>query len=208
MEVDGESMEKQGCLLLGSPTFIVLGNGRLRCEETGHDLPAKDKDSYSRTKACRLALIDAALYKKIPPLNTFLPHPLSKSKLVCSLTGDSINKSEEHILKHIHGKRFLKKLDQTEVKDQQSLENFEKDAKKSKKPSKLNAISFNYQRVKAFMPREPVAKSSDSEESDFWIPPVGNRLDFNDQKGRCETCATSDQEPEAEVSSGRTWIVR
>lgn len=32
------------------------------------------------------------------------------SKLVCKLTGDTINKSEEHIWKHINGKRFLNKL--------------------------------------------------------------------------------------------------
>jgi hypothetical protein len=33
-----------------------------------------------------------------------------RSKLVCNITGDTINKSEEHIWKHINGKRFLNKL--------------------------------------------------------------------------------------------------
>ncbi|XP_028556464.1 uncharacterized protein LOC110096740 [Dendrobium catenatum] len=87
-----------------------LGNGRWRCDETGHDLPGNEKESYSHTKACRVALIDAALAKKKPILNTFQPHPISKSMLVCSLTGDVINKSEQHIWKHINGRRFLKKL--------------------------------------------------------------------------------------------------
>lgn len=32
------------------------------------------------------------------------------SKLICKLTEDTINKSEEHIWKHINGKRFLNKL--------------------------------------------------------------------------------------------------
>lgn len=32
------------------------------------------------------------------------------SKLICKLTGDTVNKSEEHIWKHINGKRFLNKL--------------------------------------------------------------------------------------------------
>ncbi|KAL0921337.1 hypothetical protein M5K25_008400 [Dendrobium thyrsiflorum] len=101
---------KEGILLLGSPTFVDLGNGRWRCDETGHDLPANEKESYSHTKACRVALIDAALAKKKPLLNAFQPHPISKSMLVCSLTEDVINKSEQHIWKHINGRRFLKKL--------------------------------------------------------------------------------------------------
>lgn len=33
-----------------------------------------------------------------------------RSKLICKLTGDTINKSEEHIWKHISGKRFQHKL--------------------------------------------------------------------------------------------------
>jgi len=34
------------------------------------------------------------------------------SKLICKLTGDNVNKSEEHIWKHMNGKRFLNKLGQ------------------------------------------------------------------------------------------------
>lgn len=94
MEVDGEDKQnpcscageqnimsqkvQEGSFLLGLPTFVDLGNGRWRCEETGHDLPTKEKPSYARSKACRLALIDAALAKKNPLLNTFQPHPVSK----------------------------------------------------------------------------------------------------------------------------------
>ncbi|CAL9202725.1 unnamed protein product [Musa hybrid cultivar] len=81
--------EKEGAFLLGEPTFLDLGGGRLRCVETGHELLAKDEEAYDRTKPCRLALIDAAVAKKKPPLNMFQPHPTSKSQLVCKLTGDS-----------------------------------------------------------------------------------------------------------------------
>lgn len=34
----------------------------------------------------------------------------TRSKLVCKITGDTINKLEDHIWKHINGKRFLNKL--------------------------------------------------------------------------------------------------
>ncbi|KAJ7970743.1 Surfeit locus protein 2 family protein [Quillaja saponaria] len=44
----------------------------------------------------------------------FKQDPLCRSKLKCKLTGDTINKSEEHIWKHINGKRFLNKLDAAE----------------------------------------------------------------------------------------------
>ncbi|RRT57105.1 hypothetical protein B296_00032023 [Ensete ventricosum] len=69
--------EKEGAFLLGEPTFLDLGGGRLRCVETGHELLAKDEEAYCRTKACRLALIDAAVAQKKPPLNKFQPHPTS-----------------------------------------------------------------------------------------------------------------------------------
>lgn len=70
--------EKEGSFLLGPPTFADLGNGRFKCKETGHELPAKEKESYARSKACRLALIDAALASNKPPLNMFQQCPLSK----------------------------------------------------------------------------------------------------------------------------------
>ncbi|CAN8272979.1 unnamed protein product [Cochlearia groenlandica] len=98
--------------LIGSPTFVDLGNGRLRCVETGHEVLVGDKESYSLNKRCRLELIDHALSLEKPPLNMFSQSPLSRTKLVCKLTGDTVNKKEEHILKHLNGKRFLHKLEQ------------------------------------------------------------------------------------------------
>ncbi|KAL0924498.1 hypothetical protein M5K25_005331 [Dendrobium thyrsiflorum] len=210
MEVDrAETTSAAGvCLPLGSPTFVDLGNGRLRCKETGHEFPAKDMDSYAQAKSCRLALIDVALSRKQPPLHTFLPHSLSKSKLLCSLTGDTINKTEEHIWKHINGKRFLKKLD--EVKMRQSPEKVGKDVKKSRKQSNLNSYPLYYQRAKAFMPREPAAesRSSDSEEPNFWIPTVGGHWDSDDEKVSLESRITSFQETEANNGSGFVDEVR
>lgn len=35
---------------------------------------------------------------------------ITSAKLICKLTGDTVNKNEEHIWKHINGKRFLNKL--------------------------------------------------------------------------------------------------
>ncbi|KAJ7970744.1 Surfeit locus 2 [Quillaja saponaria] len=46
----------------------------------------------------------------------FKQDPLCRSKLKCKLTGDTINKSEEHIWKHINGKRFLNKLEFEKLK--------------------------------------------------------------------------------------------
>lgn len=75
----GGETEKEGALLLGDPTFEQMGNGRLKCVETGHEMPAGEGDAYKRSKRCRLALIDVALSLKKPPLNLFKQDPLSRS---------------------------------------------------------------------------------------------------------------------------------
>nr|GMD19041.1 surfeit locus protein 2 [Ipomoea batatas] len=72
-----ETGEKEGQNLLGEPTFKKLENGRFKCVETGYELPAHGRDSYARSKHCRLGLIDAALASKKPPLNMFSQDPLS-----------------------------------------------------------------------------------------------------------------------------------
>ncbi|XP_042438662.1 surfeit locus protein 2-like [Zingiber officinale] len=132
----GKEEQKEGYFLLGDPTFVDLGNGRVRCVESGHELLAKDQEAYGRSKACRLALIDAAVARKKPPLNMFAPHPTSKSQLVCKLTGDHVNKAEEHIWKHMSGKKFQKRLEQKEVEKHANAAVGEKEKKQSRKEHK------------------------------------------------------------------------
>lgn len=74
--------KKEGASLLGAPSFTKLDNGRFKCVETGHEMLAKDKDSYSNSKRCRLGLIDFALSKNKPPLNIFKQDPLSRYQKV------------------------------------------------------------------------------------------------------------------------------
>lgn len=70
---------REGQFLLGFPTFKETESGRFRCVETGHELSSSDMiESYGRGKGCRVALIDAALTRQMPPLNMFKPDPLSK----------------------------------------------------------------------------------------------------------------------------------
>ncbi|OAY66597.1 hypothetical protein ACMD2_20969, partial [Ananas comosus] len=191
---------KEGRFLLGLPTFLDMGNGRWRCVESGHEMVAKDKDSYARSKACRLALIDAALAAKKPPLNTFQPHPAAKSQLICKLTGDTINKTEEHIWKHITGKRFLNKLEQMEF-DNMALEEMvekekRKEKKKSEKPSKCIAAVVKKNKKKDVSDDVSLTKTTidDSKEPDFWIPPIGSRWDFDDGRDRWKSRPGPDQE--------------
>lgn len=194
-----EEKDKEGSFLLGSPTFVDVGNGRFRCVETGHELLSRDKDSYTRTKGCRLGLIDAAIVQKKPPLNMFQPHPLAKSKLVCKLTGDTVNKTEEHIWKHISGRRFQNKLERKEVEKLASAEVVGKDAKQSKKPSKSSTKATKKDQKKKDGENAPPARKinenrSGSEEPDFWVPPIGSRWDFDDGKDRWESCTSSGHE--------------
>lgn len=71
-------VEKEGGNLLGLPTFKEMENGRFKCVETGHELLAKDIDSYSHSKKCRLGLIEFALSHTKPPLNMFKQDPNSR----------------------------------------------------------------------------------------------------------------------------------
>ncbi|KAI7746422.1 hypothetical protein M8C21_033652 [Ambrosia artemisiifolia] len=154
-EKQQEEQQTEGKFLLGKPKFKKLENGRYKCVQTGHELPADSRESYSQTKHCRLGLIDYALARNKPPLNMFNQDPLCRSKLICKLTGHTVNKTEEHIWKHINGKRFLNML-----------------------------------------VRNPEEQDSDAEEEEFWMPPVGDRWDFDDGKDRWGSDFESDVDPE------------
>ncbi|KAK9108245.1 hypothetical protein Syun_024256 [Stephania yunnanensis] len=191
--IEEDEKGKEGKNLLGLPTFEELENGRFKCIETGHELLSKDKESYSHSKRCRLGLVDSALSHGKAPLNMFKQDPLCRSKLVCKLTGDVVNKSEEHIWKHINGRRFLNKLEQKETEklsgEGGAEEEMDKKKKKNKrvKASKLIAIGVNEELKKKAVKEDSNCESnerkeckSDSEELEFWVPPVGSRWDFDD----------------------------
>ncbi|KAK9673822.1 hypothetical protein RND81_12G192300 [Saponaria officinalis] len=178
--------EKEGKNLLGEPTFEKLENGRFKCLETSHELPQHAIDSYSLSKRCRIGLIDFSLAHKKPPLNMFKQDPLHSSKLICKLTGDTINKSEEHIWKHINGKRFFNKLEQVEagiVPGKGDVEDKIVKNEKGKK-AKKEKMKKEKERVEIVSEMRDVTADSDSEENEFWMPPVGERWDFDDGRDR------------------------
>ncbi|KAH6769189.1 Surfeit locus protein 2 [Perilla frutescens var. frutescens] len=194
-EANPKSVElREGHNLLGAPMFKSLENGHFKCIETGHELPAHAKESYAESKHCRLGLIDSALARKKPPLNMFRQDPVSRSKLVCKLTELTINKSEEHIWKHINGKRFLNSLDKFETaKEIPSGAVGKPDEEKEKKKTKKNKDGSSKKEKKRIEKdeksvdeivnevRDPADKSSDVEdEDDFWMPPEGERWDHDD----------------------------
>lgn len=77
-EEEGEEEPKEGKFLLGPPTFTQLENGRFRCSDTGHEMPAREVESYGRSKRCRVGLIDAFLHLNKAPLSSFYQDPLCK----------------------------------------------------------------------------------------------------------------------------------
>ncbi|CAO2828574.1 unnamed protein product [Amaranthus hypochondriacus] len=203
---------KEGSNLLGAPSFQQLENGRFKCVETGHELPEHAKGSYSQSKRCRIGLIDFALANSKPPLNMFKQDPLNRSKIICKLTGDTINKSEEHIWKHISGKRFFNKLGdgevekKDEVKGKDDLEGMEngtkkkskKEKKKKKKKKKENGK--NKEEIISEMRDSPC--NSDTEENDFWMPPVGERWDFDDGRDRWGSDSESGDQHDEDDGAG------
>ncbi|KAL8475356.1 hypothetical protein ACS0TY_028146 [Phlomoides rotata] len=204
--------QKEGHNLLGAPKFKQLENGRFKCVETGHELPAHARDSYADSKHCRLGLIDSALARNKPPLNMFNQDPLSSSKLVCKLTGVTINKSEEHIWKHINGKRFLSMLDKMEagkdipsvaVEKQDEDKVKKKSDRKLKKKKKKKKIKEEKQIDGVINEvRDSAEKNSDAEsEEDFWMPPEGERWDHDDGGDRWGSDSESDDAGEEDVGT-------
>ncbi|CAM8992277.1 unnamed protein product [Rhodiola kirilowii] len=198
------SGEREGKNLLGSPSYTELSNGRFKCVETGHELPAGEMESYGQSKRCRLGLIEFAMKNKKPPLNMFKRDPNNSSKLICKLTGDVVNKSEEHIWKHLNGKQFLNRLEQKEMgklepiggkaksdvdeklsgkengeSDDKKKRKKKKDKKKKKKKKKLLQMEGNEGTLEGV---EAAEKDKETEDIDFWVPPPGGRWD-NDEGG-------------------------
>ncbi|KAL3526107.1 hypothetical protein ACH5RR_014479 [Cinchona calisaya] len=205
VEEENKESIKEGQNLLGLPSFKELENGRFKCVETGHELPAHARDSYAQTKHCRLGLVDAALANNKPPLNMFRQDPQSRSKLICKLTGFTINKSEEHIWKHINGKRFLNMLEKMEAGQSMPNGNMGKQdgEKASEKKTKAKADGLkkkNKGRDKTVAevisePRDVSDEDTDAEEGDdFWMPPVGERWDNDDGGDRWGSNAESGPE--------------
>ncbi|KAJ3675301.1 hypothetical protein LUZ60_004343 [Juncus effusus] len=249
-------VEKEGSFLLGNPTFKKLpgdGGGRWRCVETGQEMPEKEKEAYSRSRACRIGLINTFVAKKRAPLNVFEQNPANKNQLICKITGDTVNKSEEHIWKHLNGIRFNNKLAQMELdalktpeeivqeaeekklreekkrkknpvnkklreqeakkkemeaamlcKQEKTEEKEEKKAKKEKKKNKKKEAEAEMEveeeeveakeekkkpnkkekkeKKKKVNKKGIEASGGDEEEPEFWMPPVGERWDFDDGK--------------------------
>lgn len=185
---------KEGTFLLGSPTFADLSNNRLKCVETSHELQEKERDSYSQSKACRIALIDYYVANKKPPLQLFHQCPISKMKLICELTGDSINKSEKHIWKHMNGKRFLNKLGEREKaekseKNRKVLKKLPKNCVKTTKDDKTIMGDKDACLITKYREMD-----SDSDESDFWMPPIGDRWDFDKGEDRWGVSTSSEDD--------------
>ncbi|XP_047945215.1 surfeit locus protein 2 isoform X2 [Salvia hispanica] len=213
---------KEGFNLLGKPKFKKLENGRFKCVETGHELPAHAREAYAVSKHCRLGLINAALARSKPPLNMFRQDPLSSSKLECKLTGLSINKSEEHIWKHMSGKRFLNMLEKfesekeipngvegnpdddkegtkTKKNEDGSLKKEKNKKKKKKEKKKKNKKEEKNVDEIVNEVRDSAGKSSDSEEDNFWMPPEGERWDQDDGGDRWSDGSESAPEDDDDV---------
>ncbi|KAG6656545.1 uncharacterized protein LOC122307183 isoform X2 [Carya illinoinensis] len=209
-----KSSNKEGNNLLAAPTFTELVNGRFKCVETGHEVLAKDMESYSPSKRCRLGLIDVAMSQNKPPLNMFKQDPLSRSKLICKLTGDTINKCEEHIWKHINGKRFLNKLEDKEAEkltsDGNSVEKSGQKPQKAAKPATDGIMKKKKKKKKKEKDkgideiisavRNLSDESTDSEEADFWMPLVGEHCNFDD--GGVRWCCRSELGQEIDEVNG------
>ncbi|KAH7436241.1 hypothetical protein KP509_05G009800 [Ceratopteris richardii] len=158
--------------LLGDVHFEdLLGKpGRVRCIETGHELLVTEKEAYSQSKKCRRILFDLCLAQRKPPLNVFEQNPTFKDKVICKLTGDLLNKSEDAIWRHMNGKKFLRKLAEKEEKRshvRKSDESMDAEQIGDKDLSVVNQTEADHT---SHIIDEDV-ESMEIEDPDFWVPP-------------------------------------
>ncbi|CAI9111146.1 OLC1v1011288C4 [Oldenlandia corymbosa var. corymbosa] len=118
--------------------------------------------------------------------------PITNRLSTCSAKilslGFAINKTEEHIWKHINGKRFLHMLERMETgkgmpngteehpEQKEGKKKKIKDVKKKKNKKEDKPVCEVISEV-----RDISVKDSDSEAGDdFWMPPAGERWDNDD----------------------------
>ncbi|KAJ0229540.1 Uncharacterized protein HA466_0315630 [Hirschfeldia incana] len=150
------------------------------------------------------------------------------SKLLCKLTGDTVNKTEEHIWKHINGRRFLNKLEEKEREKESGIipeeggetvakEDVVKEAKKKnkKKKKKDKKKKKNKELDKKEESGEDVTDGAEHEngedaeekELDFWMPPDGERWDFDDGGDRWGSDSEEEDDPLGKIDEdGKTSL--
>ncbi|CAN4082365.1 unnamed protein product [Withania somnifera] len=129
----------------------------------------------------------------------FNQDPLKRSKLTCKLTGDTVNKSEEHIWKHMNGKRFLRML---EKRENEAAKKTDKKASRREKKNKEKEIEDASKVISEI--RDSSGKNSDSEEdAEFWMPPVGACWDYDDGGDRWGSGSESGQEDDDAIVEDR-----
>ncbi|MCO5554191.1 hypothetical protein L7F22_007717 [Adiantum nelumboides] len=166
--------------LLGDVHFEELLDkpGKLRCVETGHELLAAEKEGYGRSKKCRRALFDLCLAQRKAPLNVFEQSPASKDKVVCKLTGDLLNKSEDAIWKHMNGKKFLRKLAQKEDEKKAHIRQGAEDFMDvSLQPGDAEHLGSDAIEGNHVCGEGDHDENMDTEEPTFWIPPSNDDED-------------------------------
>ncbi|KAL0921336.1 hypothetical protein M5K25_008399 [Dendrobium thyrsiflorum] len=133
----------------------------------------------------------------MPPLE-----PLSREEFSMGYErrgADFVGRMEEF---YHRGADFQGRREEKEVEKLASPTKVENNNRREKKISKLKASSIHKnQNLEAdengYLARESETESADAEEPSFWVPPVGERWDFDDGRDRWESHNTSDQETEA-----------
>ncbi|KAG6386804.1 hypothetical protein SASPL_151978 [Salvia splendens] len=160
---------KEGCNLLGKPKFKKLENGRFKCVETGHELPAHAREAYAVSKHCRLGLIMPSLAANLRSIcSTRTPFPRNLSPR------NKFRAGWRQIRMMI--KSSKKKENEDGSLNKKKDENEDVSLKKEKNKKEEKNVDEIVNEV-----RDSACKSSDTEdEDDFWMPLEGERWDQDD----------------------------
>ncbi|XP_078502256.1 surfeit locus protein 2 [Lissotriton helveticus] len=107
-----ELPEEIRSFLLQHPTLGLVEGNKVRCRLTGHELPCRLPELQIYTSGKKyLRLIKST---KTFDYCEFEPHIVPSTKnphqLFCKLTLRHINKVPEHVLRHVHGRRYQRAL--------------------------------------------------------------------------------------------------
>eukprot|EP00299_Pterocystis_sp_00344_P008289 c307_g1_i1.p1 GENE.c307_g1_i1~~c307_g1_i1.p1 ORF type:complete len:262 (-),score=74.72 c307_g1_i1:9-794(-) len=119
-------MSALGFVAKHADEWTVLENGKVRCEITGHEMPAELSLIQAHLKGKRYRNLS---HKKISSAYDFSqhephisPHATMPNKLYCHLSHLTMNRDCDVVRKHVNGRRFKRLLREFETRKQRAAE--------------------------------------------------------------------------------------
>ncbi|XP_066518257.1 surfeit locus protein 2 isoform X2 [Hoplias malabaricus] len=159
--------------LQNQPLFQVTDNKKIKCTLNGHEFPCNLSELQKFTSGNKFKKLSASAsfnYSQYEP--HLVPSTKEPNHLFCKLTLRHLNRSPEHVLRHINGKRFKKALTQYEECVKQGVKFVPAKLRQRQKPKDSDdgmesnrEDGHNHKQDKGFWAPSSSGEDSDSDDS-------------------------------------------